>query len=349
MQNNMKKNRKGIIVLILLSLVGIWLFINNNQGSIREELKDFAFEDTASITKIFMADKENHTVLLEKVSPGNWKLNNKYKARKNAINLLLLTIKNLEVKSPVGKPAQENIIKRLASTAVKIEIYDKEELRKVYFVGGETSDQLGTYMLLANSETMENSSIPFIVHLPGFNGYLTPRYFTSEIDWRERTTLSYVPTEIKTVKIEVPQQPELSYEIHLIENNKYDIKQTLTRKSVENYDLMALKQYLSFYQNVAFGSIENELSGSQKDSIIHSTPRHIITITDLNGKINRVRLFLKAAPSETLNTSGQTLKYDQERMYALINDEMELVSAQYFIFGKLLPSLDYFRTNQPLP
>lgn len=339
----MKKNKIAIAIGLVLSLIAIWLFLDNRKGTIREELKDFAFADTASITKIFLADKENQSVVLEKIKPGEWKVNNKYKVRKNAINLLLFTIKNLEVKSPVGKKAQENAIKKLSSNAVKIEIYDKQGLKKVYYVGGETQDQLGTYMLLANPETMQNSSVPFIIHIPGFNGYLTPRYFTAEADWRERVLFSYVPTEIKSVKIEIPRSPELSYEIMLVGENKYEIKNLSTNKSLENMNTIALKQYLSYFQNIQFGAPENSINQIVKDSIVNSVPLNIITVTDIKGQKSKVKLFLKAASPDSPALNGKPYLYDQERMHALINDEKDLVSVQYFVFGKLLPSMDYFK------
>ncbi len=176
----MNRNRIAIILVIILGSVSLWLVLNNKKSTLKKGLRDFALEDTASVTKLFLADKNNRSITLEKQKPGIWRLNNKFFARNDAVNLLLETMKRVEVKSPVGKNAKDVIIKALAAAGVKIEAYNKDKLVKLYYVGSETQDMLGTYMLLADPITLENSSVPYITYIPGFDGYLTPRFFTIE-------------------------------------------------------------------------------------------------------------------------------------------------------------------------
>src|SRR3972149_10537431 len=174
----MKKNRLTIIITIALAIIAAYLLYTSKKGTIRQELKDFAVEDTSAITKIFMVDMRNNQVTLQKEKPGNWAVNGKYRARNDLIDVLLKTMKNLQVKSPVARAAHDNMVKQLATGAVKVEIYQNNNTNpgKVYYVGGATQDKYGTYMLL------ENSSEPFIMSLPYFSGYLTTRYNTDEYE-----------------------------------------------------------------------------------------------------------------------------------------------------------------------
>ena len=63
------------------------------------------------------------------------------------------------------------------------------EASKTYYVGGESKDMIGSYMLL------ENSNRAFVVYIPGFNGFLAPRFtidgtkVSSDL-WRDRTIFS---------------------------------------------------------------------------------------------------------------------------------------------------------------
>ena len=341
----MKKNKITLLFGIILAAIALWFILTNKNGTIKQVLKDFAISDTSKVTKIFLADKNNHSVLLEKIKPGLWKVNNKYPARTNAINLLLFTMKNLDVKNPVGVRAQDNVVKKLAYDAIKVEIYYGDELVKLYYVGSETPDQLGTYMLLANPSTMENSSVPFIMYLPGFNGYLTPRYFTNESDWKNRVLFSYIPPDIHSIKIETPRKPELSFEI-IMKDNKYDVKKLSSLESISNLDTMAVKQYLSFFQNIHYGVTDTSINKALKDSIMNSIPMNIISVNDIKDNINKVKLFPKPAPAGSLDNKGKSVKYDMEHMYALINNERDLVLVQYFVFGKLLPSVEFFQKRK---
>ena len=337
-----KKNRTALIITILLGAIVFWLVINKRKGTINEELRDFAFRDTAAITKIFLADKAGSTITLDKIKQGEWKLNNKYSVRKDAIDLLLYTIKSIEVREPIGKNAKENIIKRLASQSTKVEIYQGDKLAKVYYVGGETADHTGTYMLLVNPETGENYPAPFIMYIPGFDGYLTTRYFTNEAEWRDRTVFKYIPSQIKSVKVEFLGFPQNSYELSVFGNNKFEIKNLKDNAPIPNFDTIAVKQYLSYFENINYEALITDITKQRKDFIIQHELFGTITITDATGNKNSVRMFHKAAQEDQLEVTGEPMKYDPDRMFALINNDEDFILIQFYTFGKLLQPIDYF-------
>lgn len=342
-----RKNKISLLILLVLGILTAWFVINNRRSTIKEALKDFAVEDTASINKIFLADR-NNTITLQKVKPGQWTVNDKFKARNDAVSLLLYTIKMLEVKQPVGKKARENVIRKLIAGATKVEIYQNDKLVKVYYVGGETQDHLGTYMLLHDHETGENSSIPFVMYIPGFDGYLTTRYFTDLNDWRGKIVFQHTPPQIKSVKVEFIERPEFSYEISLPDKNRFELKHLQTNTVINDYDTLAVKQYISGYQNVNFETLltDNLMDKAKKDSILSQPVIFSIELTDINGEKNKVQLYHKAAEEGVLDVNGEPLKYDLDRMYALINNGKDFVVVQYYVFGKLLQPIGYFANSQ---
>lgn len=340
-----KKNKIAFIIVFLFGTVIFWLVINNkDKGTIKKELSDFAVKDTASINKIFIADKQNKTVILTRVSTGGWKVNDKYSVRTDAINVLLKTVQGLEVLMPVGKNARPNIIKALAAASVKVEVYQNDKFTKLYYVGGETQDQTGTYMLLADPETGENSAVPFVMFLPGHNGYLTARYFTSESEWRGRVIFSYNPLDIRSVKVEFPRKKEQSFEIMNNGNNIFDIKTLADNKSVEGFDTLSLKQYLAYYQDIEYETLVTGMQESKRDSIIASGAENVITVTDSKGKTNKVKLILKKyIPRQGEELNEENKDHDPDRMYAVVNNDREISIVQYFVFGKLMPDISYFK------
>ena len=173
--------------------------------------------------------------------PGyDWIINDKYPGHKFNINMLLETMLNLQVKEPVPLAARNNIIKELSINSVKVEIYQwvyridvfgirlfpHEKLTKVYYVGGATQNNRGTYML------MQDSPDPFITYLPGLRGFVSPRYMPIEKYWRDYTVFRKNIQEIASIREEFPDFPEQSFIItnhpdgtiglvSLIDNKKY--------------------------------------------------------------------------------------------------------------------------------
>jgi hypothetical protein len=340
----MRRNRIAIVLVILLGSASFWYISHNQKGTLSAEMKDFAVKDTTAITKIFLADKNQRAVTLERV-PGSskWTVNGKYGARMDAVQTLLETIRRIDVKEPVGKKALENVIKGIAAKAVKCEIYEGDKLVKAYYVGTETADYTGTYMVMIDPETMEAMEKPFITYIPGFEGYLTTRYFTEEKGWRDRTMFAYNPGEITKVRMEIPYKPEYGYELTVKGNNDYEIRTLKDNKLVPDVDPLAVKQYLSYFQALSFESFEVDLKPAQIDSVIRSQPINILTVTDKSGKSREVKFFARKPKTELFDIKGNPVKFDQERMNALLDNKVDFVLTQFYMFGKVMPTVDYFQ------
>ena len=336
----MNKNKITILVIFILTLIASWLFYNNRTGTIKEELRDFAVKDTASINKIFMADANGKKVTLEKTGIRSWQVNRQYEARMDAIDVLLQTIYLLELKSPVSKASFDQVVKNIAGKSTKVEIYQGgNKPVKTYFVGGATPDNSGTYMLL------ENSSAPFIIHIPGFTGYLTTRYFTDQEGWRSTDLFKYNIAEVKSVEVTYAEKPEDSFIIENISNGKLSLRSTYYGQPIANFDTTALVEYLMNYQKINFEFIVNDIPPATLDSIVTHCKKFTITVTDDSGNKKMVNAFKKPVPEGTLNMNNELIHFDQDRMYALINNDKDVVIIQHFVFDKLTPPLSYFETD----
>ena len=184
--------KKIFFLLIIISSVSCISRIK------KEAEKKFSIENINEIDKVFLSDRKGNNIVLKK-DEDSWFINERFKVRKDAINTLLTTINEVEVQRPVSNTAYNNVIKQLATTGVKVEIYYKNNI-KTYTVGGSTSDHLGTYML------MEDGKNPYVVHIPGFNGFLSPRYGIQgyELDinnWRDNTVFEIDSENIKEISL----------------------------------------------------------------------------------------------------------------------------------------------------
>ncbi len=334
----MKRNRKQILILLVLTALtlAIWQWINPTKSTINEERSDFAIEDTGSISKIFIADKGNRTILLERRG-NSWIVNGLYGARQDAIQNLLYTMKELEVRNPVPKSAFENVVKQIAGNATKVEVYQGEENpSKVYYVGHSNKDHSGTYMLL------EGSSDPFVMHLPGMYGYLGPRFFLNENDWRSHEVFALAPDEISAIQVEYPEEPQESFRIEMNDESIVMID-LFGGKVVENVDSVSLFRYLSLFGMVNFESFEETKSELYLDTIKGGVPLGIVTVVNNLGFQKEIRLFKKPIGDWASDPEGFPIDYDLDRLYAWV-DQKDMVVMQYYVTDPItLRKSDFIR------
>jgi hypothetical protein len=267
-----------LLIFALLLIAAIFIMSQNRSGTIPQALQDFAVPDTENVTKIFLADRKGNHVELERQGPGVWMVNNKFKAFDQHIKILLETIKLVEVKNPISIKAKSNYLKEMLVGSTKVEIYKngQKEPAKIYSVGGTTPDMLGTIMLLHGSTT------PFVTWIPGFDGFLSSRFFTSEREWRTRDLYALSPASINELEYDYPSTPDKSFHFISEEGSKFTVAPARNPKISTEVRPKLAKSLL-----IGFGYIEFESfyegRPAQADSIIASVPVLNISIK-ANGK-----------------------------------------------------------------
>jgi hypothetical protein len=336
----MKKKSSLFIISVLLVLVGfaIYVFKNKNKSTTDDaEGRNFKYKDTAAITKIFIADKEGDQSTVERTKNG-WIVNGKYTVRTDAILNLLEAIKNVEVKMPVNKNIKENVLKVMASSALKVEVYVGNELVKQYYVGHETPDSEGSYMLLTDVGSGKNYQSPFVGYIPGFVGYLIPRYIAKENEWRDRVVINYIPPQIKQIKVQHSETPDSSFTIDLASTTSFKLKNNLNVDIP--FDEFKMKQYLAYFQNLSYEVLLTGKNKKLSDSLFKHKPFDVITISRQDFKIEEYKFYHKTANIDAEH--GVVYKYDPDRMYMRFEGDREWAIVQSFVFGKLLVSPKYF-------
>ncbi len=351
----MKKNRYYILAVIVLATIAIVLILTNSKTTFKRAVSDFAVEDTSTVTKIFMSDKNNNTLTLERKDASNWIVDHQYPAQKFNIQMILSTVMQLEVKSPVAKAARNNIIRDMATNSVKVEIYQlkyridlfnkfrlfpHEKLTKVYFVGSATQDNQGTFMV------MDNSSVPYIVFLPGLRGFVSTRFTPIEKYWRDYTLFHKSIPEIVSIKMEFPRDPASSFQV--INNRMKNIEMISLNDGMHvRYDTLKLMNFLASFRNLNYEALLNDMDKKRKDSIISSVPYCIISLIDTNNKVTMIRSFRKAAALQETDDMGNPVPYDLDRLYVLLNDGKDFTLAQYFVLDKVLRPKSFFLKTEP--
>ena len=329
-----------IIVFLLAASYSIYL-ITSSSGSgtlAGKPLSDFAIKDTSKVDKIVIQNADGYTVELTKHENYVWMLNGKVRARKDAADMILKTAHRIRVQKPVPKVALENTLRKIAVKNKKVDFYQDGKLIKTYFVGNPTMDHYGTYMLL-EIPGIGRSNEPFVMEIPGFNGHLESRFFVDPYEWRHTGVFNYHASNIGQVKLEDFESPEKSFQIDITGENSFELKD-LEGNQTALFDTSKVRRYVINYRKVHFEGYTQELTQVQKDSVIASTPRYKISISDKSGETRSITLF-NIKLKTPIEEAGSIIEYNNEKMYGLLDDG-ELVLVQFFVFRKLLRSYSHF-------
>jgi len=328
-------------VLIILLAVSAYFYFNKKGTTLTEEYTEFSISDTASISKIVLTQKGGEPIELVKETPTKWILNDQYKARTDAVQLLLEAFYKFKVKSPVAKAAEENVIKQMTLSHKKVEVYldGKSKPVKTYFIGENSKEREGCNMFLEIDGSKHKK--PFIVEIPGFYGILSIRFFTEEYLWRDREVFDYAKNEIKEIKFTNYENQNASF---IVENDNGDLKlkETGMGSIVEHADTNIIADYLTRFKGIHFETILPSVEETLKDSIVQNLKYFTIELTDSKGKITTFEAYrMPNYNGDVDEYTGKVLPYNVDKFYGILNKQ-DFVIAQYPTFDKVYKEINGF-------
>lgn len=336
----MKKT--NLILFAVLAILGsfyawYYVFKSNDATSLEGYDFNFAVKDTANIGKILIADRQGKTAVLTRISTNEWQINGKYKAMTNAVNNLLDVVARIDLMYRLPRNAVKPVVQDMASSSTLVKIFDKKgENIRSYYVGGVDMDGRGTFLM------MEDANEPYATHIPNFQGSPAVRYFTEELDWRDRYVFSNTIEDIQEVSVDYPLQKSKSFKVKR-ESGKFNVEPfypvTPRVPTPVNQGLVAA--YLVRFRALGSEGFENDYP--KKDSVQAVTPFAIVSLTDKNGKIKTVAFH----PMPKIDANGNVAKNKEtgevllERYFAETN-EGDFLVVQHQIFGEIFWAYEGF-------
>ncbi|MDD4545425.1 MAG: hypothetical protein PHP27_06270, partial [Bacteroidales bacterium] len=203
--NRKQKNLIGLLSIIILITISLVVVFSQKSSTIEQ---NFHIKDTNKITKIVIEDREKNISKVVK-QDSIWMVNDKFQASPLMVSTMLETLREMRIREPVAKAAHENIIKQLSARNTRIDVYTesyfinlgfiklfkREKLEKSIYIGNETMDNTGTFMLIKGTKD------PCVIHIPNFRGYLSSRFTAVENDWKMHTIFKYKPQDIASIKV----------------------------------------------------------------------------------------------------------------------------------------------------
>lgn len=326
------KKQNLILLIILVTLGAAYFFISNDDTNTpRIERRDFTVKNADEIDKIIITSKTPKQVILDKNKDG-WVVNQKYKASKYQIKTLLKTVRKMEIKHPTSKQILNKVYNELTTQGIKVELFGKNKEIKTFYVGGNTFDERGTYMMI------EGALTPYAIHIPGFEGYLRSRFIDDELMWRDLEVMDYNPDEIKSVSMEYYDKSESNF---TLTNN--DGTYTLTNNKGERVEVDQQKadKYFGVFEHVALEAYVKSTDPIGSAEILTLPKVFNLTITTTDNKTLNLRSFQKEDVTKSEDGS-QFLSYlDKERLYGTDGESFFVI--QFFVFNPILKQVTDFK------
>lgn len=350
----MKRKTKNRIILFstLLLIVAVVAVLLLRDNSTIEQ--NYHIEEPKSITKVIIDDKDGNHLELIKETDSIWKANNS-PANMKVVDMLLSTLKDMRIREPIAQAARNNIVKQLAASGKTVKIYQdaysinlgfiklfkKEKLTKTIYVGSETQDNMGTYMMLKGEES------PCIIYIPRLKGYLSSRFSALEDFWKSHAVFKYNKGEIASLKVEIPNQKNESFSLTK-KGEGFDFTLLESGQKLQAFDTLKVKALLSSCFELNYESVAKNISKLEQDTIFGKAPAFVVTIKDNKGKENTLKTYSKLHDPTSIGENDDDFYriFDVNRCYALHSENKDTLIMQFFTLDNLLkPASYYFLTE----
>ena len=185
-------------------------------------------------------------------------------------------------------------------------------------------------MLLEIGE--DKSSKPYVTYKPGMYGTLEVRFFT---DWKAWRSLEFLIMPIQKVfkkylLILLEMKKRLYHYYKNDSLNFYNYNNNL----VKDYNKIQVKHYLTHFHNISYNKIIFEKQ-IVIDSIFNSNRFVSFELKDVNNKTTKVDFW-------RIKDENSPNGWDPEYGYIRVNNNNELLRAQYFNWEILFKPLSFF-------
>ncbi|MCB9311072.1 MAG: DUF4340 domain-containing protein [Lewinellaceae bacterium] len=215
----------------------------------------------------FVFDKNN----------GEWTMDYKYKADKYIMANIGNALTKMQLHDIPAKAATNTIMQSLKLSGIRVDVFTNtlEEPEKTFFIGNDTKEGVGTYMLL------EGDPQPYVMYLPGLGGGLRARFEHPGEDYRDKSIYTILPSDIQSITLEYPKNTSSSFIIRNenpvtilpLDNNQPKLERPINQKLA--------KAYFGYFESIGAEGFANKFE--QADSIILKVPYAKLTIQLKDG------------------------------------------------------------------
>jgi hypothetical protein len=325
--------KKGLILALFIILLAClsWFALNlkDNQGASDARAFNFKIEDTTTVSKIIITDAFGQQFTLIKKNNSWTDLKGGCVAQTN-VSLILEALHKIEFKGYLPQKSEKRFTELMASSHIKVEIFQDGEWTKTWYMGPASPDHYGQIMLLETANEGKSAS-PVMMKLAGMNGLIDPRFFADARQWACTEIMALQIEDIKSVKAKFYDEPYRSFELQK-KGRRFKVSQN--GQPLTSLDTTNVYRYLQGYQKIHFEQMNFSLSDKQVDSVKKSQPFCRLAVKTNNERISLSMFRIKSKEVQR-NEFGELVNMDMNSFWCQLPDGT-LVRCQYFVFNPLI-------------
>jgi len=325
--------KKGLIlalfIILLASLSWFALNLKDNQGASDARAFNFKIEDTTTVSKIIITDAFGQQFTLIKKN-NSWTDLKGGCVSKTNVSLILEAFHKIEFKGYLAQKSEKRFTELMASSHIKVEIFQDGEWTKTWYMGPASPDHYGQIMLLETANEGKSAS-PVMMKLAGMNGLIDPRFFADARQWACTEIMALQIEDIKSVKAKFYDETYRSFELQK-KGRRFQVTQN--GQQLTSLDTTNVYRYLQGYQKIHFEQMNFLLSDKQVDSVKKSQPFCMLAVKT-NNELISLRMFRIKSKEVQRNEFGELVNMDMNSFWCQLPDGA-LVRCQYFVFNPLI-------------
>ncbi len=316
----------SLLMLIVVAGAAILILLARQRSPFGRKNTSFSIDEKTEISRIVFFEG-GRKLVLEK-NGKNWSVGGETEARPLAVNMLLLILRDMQVKSPVGADVFKEMIS-VKPEPVKVFVYSGWRLKRSFFVYHTSSNVYGNIM------KMRVASRPFVMHVPGMEEDIGSYFTADPFFWRPFMVFNVMPSELSFVEVRNLRDTASSFKIYHVPG-EMNFESAL-KADAKRPDTSKIKRYLSYFSYVPFEKPVSDLTREEINDIVTSEPLYIITAGKTDGTVSTVKIWEKYVK----NSDGIRVA-DTDRVWGRIEGTDRLVILRYFDIDPILRNAGYF-------
>jgi hypothetical protein len=270
-----KRNIKLLVLLALLVLATVVTSWMSVQPETSIEKNIFKVEDIKLVDKVLLESSSGKIEL--KFNGTRWRINDKYEADRNLIDVLFATIQQAEPKRPVSSSLKDSVAQALEKHGIKVSLFIKDQVREIFFAAGNVQ-KTQTYFKREGDDTS------YVMVIPGYRVYVSGIFELEMNGWRDKRIFNFNWRNFKNLTATFPSAPEQNFSVTFIDRY-FGIE------GISSIDTAKLNNYLDAVSLLTADKFAESDSSKELDSLSGSDPLLTIDVTDVADRHYQLSIY----------------------------------------------------------
>lgn len=255
-------------MVLTIITVGSFVLLNGTDR-LQVDKEVFRKLDLKIVNEVTLNSSKHQVVL--SLADSRWKVNGKYDADQQMIDVLFATLLQVEPKRPVQSRMADSLSQQLRETGVEVTLRTTAGESQQFVVGGNDTK---TQAYFATSE-----GDVYVMHIPGYRVYASGVFELEEGGWRNKYVFGFNWRNFKSLETQFPNPAE-NFSIVMQDNR-------VVMAGVEA-DTARLNTYLD---DVSLLTVDEYIEAPSADSVKKWSPRVSILVTDIGNREFLLRVY----------------------------------------------------------